>query len=113
MNFDQYHMKAMQFAVYISSVYPALGLAGEAGEFLGKLSKIARVNDTDGFPNIWQCLDLPDRDDLIDELGDVLWMVAACADELDVTLDEVASRNLAKLTDRAARGVICGTGDER
>jgi NTP pyrophosphatase (non-canonical NTP hydrolase) len=113
MDFDHYEKKAMQFAVYMSSVYPALGLAGEAGEFLGKLSKIARVNDADSFPNIWQCLDSPQRDNLIDELGDVLWMVAACADELDVTLDEVASRNLAKLTDRADRGVICGTGDNR
>ena len=113
MELDNYLREAMQFAVYQSPVYPALGLAGESGEFLGKLSKIARVKDTDSFPNLWECLDDTKRKELIDELGDVLWMVAACAAELSVTLDEVACINLAKLSDRANRGVICGSGDKR
>jgi NTP pyrophosphatase (non-canonical NTP hydrolase) len=113
MDFDHYQKKAMQFAVYQSSIYPALGLAGEAGEFLGKLSKIARVNDIDRPHTVWRCLKKTQWDELIDELGDVLWMVAACAAELDTTLNEVACRNLDKLTDRANRGVICGSGDKR
>jgi len=113
MEMDRYYTEAMKFAVYQSSIYPALGLAGEAGEFLGKLSKIARINDTDSFPTVWECLQKPQRDELIDELGDVLWMLCACATELDTTLNEVACRNLAKLTDRANRGVICGSGDKR
>ena len=113
MDINRYSVEAMKFAVYQSSIYPALGLAAEAGEFLGKLSKIARVNDIDSFPTVWECLPNSQRDELIDELGDVLWMVAACAEELGVTLDEVACINLAKLSDRANRGVICGSGDKR
>ena len=47
------------------------------------------------------------------ELGDVLWQVAACANEIGYTLREIADLNLAKLGDRADRGVIVGEGDAR
>jgi len=110
MQFDEYHEKAMKFAVYCDPLYPALGLAAESGEFLSKLSKVARLY---AVPNIWGTLTLPQRKELVDELGDVLWMLTACAEHLNVSLDNIASSNLAKLTDRAARGVICGTGDDR
>jgi len=50
---------------------------------------------------------------LVFELGDVLWYVARLAMELGVSLDDVAQLNLEKLSDRAARGVIGGSGDHR
>jgi NTP pyrophosphatase (non-canonical NTP hydrolase) len=47
------------------------------------------------------------------ELGDVLWYVAQLATELNLSLDEIAEANLAKLASRVARDVIAGSGDRR
>lgn len=100
---DGYQLKAVKTAIYpieAQITYPAMGLANEAGEVLGKVKKIIR----DGTYN---------REDIVDELGDVLWYAAALARDLDVSLTEVAHRNLKKLEDRANRGVISGSGDKR
>lgn len=51
--------------------------------------------------------------DIADELGDVLWFVAMMARRLGFSLEEVMRRNLDKLADRQARGVIVGDGDKR
>lgn len=86
-------------------IYPALKLNGEAGEIAEKVGKMMRDDGgqmTEGR-----------REALVKELGDVLWYVAACAFELDVTLEEVARRNLVKLYDRKERGALQGDGDER
>ena len=40
------------------------------------------------------------KDDLIEELGDVLWYVVETCSGLDITLEEVAQRNLDKLHKR-------------
>jgi len=85
--------------------YSALGLAGEAGEYAGKVKKLIRDGCGEETPE--------SRLKLIDELGDVLWYVAACASELNVTLSDVAQRNIDKLRDRDERGVLGGSGDSR
>jgi len=81
--------------------YPTLGLCGEAGEIANKVKKIYR----DGTP-------VP-VDALVDELGDVLWYVAALANALKTPLAEVARRNLEKLHSRRERGTLRGSGDGR
>jgi NTP pyrophosphatase (non-canonical NTP hydrolase) len=86
-------------------VYPALGLAGEAGEFANKVKKIIR--DKGGV------IDDEIKSDLIEELGDVLWYVAACAKELDVEIELIAACNAMKLLSRKERGVLSGSGDKR
>ena len=53
------------------------------------------------------------RDALKAELGDVLWYLAQVATELDLTMDEIAEYNIAKLYDRLERGKIRGDGDNR
>lgn len=82
--------------------YVALGLAGEAGEIANKAKKLLRDGDTDEL-----------RDAMRAEIGDVLWYVALVADELGFPLSVVAERNLEKLADRAERGALQGSGDQR
>ncbi len=86
-------------------VYPTLGLTNEAGEVAGKIKKIFRDHNGVITPE--------DREALKHELGDVLWYLTQICTELDLTLEEVAQANLAKLFSRQARGVIRGDGDKR
>lgn len=109
LSFQQYETRAGETARYPgrgrgSLVYPVLGLNGEAGEVAEKLKKIIR--DRDGEVG-------DERASLIKELGDVLWYVAACCHELDVSMAEVAQANLDKLASRRTRGVLHGSGDDR
>jgi NTP pyrophosphatase (non-canonical NTP hydrolase) len=90
-----------QYAV----IYPALGLASEAGEVAGKVKKVLR--DAAGK------LDLEQANKIIDELGDVIWYVTCIVDDLGFTLEEVLERNQAKLLGRVERNTIQGSGDER
>jgi len=85
--------------------YPTLGLAGEAGEISNKVKKIMRDD----------CGVVTDekREDLIGELGDVMWYLAALATELGIDLDEVAEKNIEKLFSRKERGKLQGSGDDR
>ena len=96
MDFKTYQEKASKTALYPRSMenleYPTLGLAGEAGEVANVVKKIQRDNAgvlTDEF-----------RLRLKDELGDVLWYISACADELGITLEEIAEYNVEKLAKR-------------
>ena len=112
MTLKEYQDRARATALYPREarlLYPVLKLAGEAGEVSEKLGKLMR---DDG----WQPgRPLPDgaREALVKELGDVLWYVVAAAADMDVDLDDVARVNLEKLEDRASRGVLHGSGDER
>ncbi|MDD2922279.1 MAG: nucleoside triphosphate pyrophosphohydrolase family protein [Anaerolineales bacterium] len=109
MNFNDYQAKSRATAKYPiighGVVYPALGLVNEAGEVAGKIKKVFR--DKNGEINS------ETREALKAELGDVLSYLAQTATELDLSLDEIAEYNLAKLLDRKARGKIQGDGDNR
>ncbi len=113
MHFDDYQVAACTLAEYpnvgSNLVYPALGLAGESGEVADKIKKYWRNT---GAMDMSQ-LTTEQRAGIVLELGDILWYIAALADELDVTLDDVADRNLNKLYDRRIRGVIKSEGDNR
>lgn len=99
MNFNEYQSEASQTALYPRRLenleYPTLGLAGEAGEVANIVKKIQR--DHNGV------ITDETRAKLIDELGDVLWYISACADELGLTLDEIAAFNVNKLAKRHNR----------
>ena len=109
MDFQAYQERSRSTARYPQAgsnpIYPTLGLCGEAGEVADKVKKVLR--DRDGQ------FDAQVRDDLLLELGDVLWYVAQLATELDLSLEAIAEANLAKLASRAARNVIAGHGDRR
>lgn len=109
MDFQDYQERSRSTARYPQAgsnpIYPTLGLCGEAGEVADKVKKVLR--DQGGQ------FDAQVRDDLLLELGDVLWYVAQLATELDLSLEAIAEANLAKLASRAARNVIAGHGDRR
>ena len=96
MNFEEYQSAAGKTAHYPRRLenleYPTLGLAGEAGEVANIVKKIQR--DHGGILNEEIIAKLKD------ELGDVLWYISACAEELDVTLNEIAEFNVEKLARR-------------
>lgn len=99
MNFEDYQSAASRTALYPRRLnnleYPTLGLAGEAGEVANIVKKIQR--DHGGV------LNAEIRSRLKDELGDVLWYVSACADELGLSLREIAEYNVNKLAKRHGR----------
>lgn len=108
LSFDAYQAQAATTAIYPEQhriVYPVLGLAGEAGEVSEKVKKIIR--DFDG--------DFSDekRHEIAQELGDMLWYVAALASDLGYDLGYIAKSNLSKLASRQKRGVLGGSGDNR
>lgn len=97
--------KRIDAEINVNLVYPALKLAGEAGEVVEKIGKIIR--DKQGL------ITEDDARALLLELGDVLWYVNSLAHELGADLTTVMIMNINKLRDRAERGVIHGSGDNR
>jgi NTP pyrophosphatase (non-canonical NTP hydrolase) len=108
MQLDAYQEAARKTAIYEARhkvVYPALGLASEAGEVAGKVKKVLR--DRGG------AFEAEQIEALKDELGDVLWYVAVLAADLGLSLDAIAEGNVAKLASRHERGALGGEGDRR
>lgn len=105
-NMNNYQMQARKFAIYpdrMKIVYPALGLAGEAGEVSDKVKKIYRDGRDDA----------QFKGEIAKEIGDVLWYCAALADDLGFSLQQIAEMNIYKLKSRMAQGKIQGDGDNR
>lgn len=103
MTFEEYGKAALSTAIYPQEqkiIYPALGLAGEAGEVAEKIKK--KIRDGAYFPQ-----------DVAKEIGDVLWYCNALAHDIGYSLEEIAQMNLSKLASRKQRGVIKGSGDDR
>lgn len=108
MEFAEYQRFSRRTAEYPREAwltYPALGLAGEAGEVAEHAKKAIR--DDAGMVTDER------RAAMSKELGDVLWYVAQLASELGLDLDQIARDNLEKLFSRQRRGVLSGSGDER
>ena len=106
MNFEEYQMYARETSVYnMPIMYPTLGLCGEVGEFANKIKKVYR--DKNGVVSKEM------YDSLLNELGNVLWYVSACASDLGMDLNSIAEMNIKKLRVRAENNKIRGEGDKR
>jgi len=102
---DTYQEQAMQYRLKTANAtYALLNLAGEVGEVLSLAAKFIR--DGHMFPEQF-------KEHLSKELGDVMWMVAAIANDNGLKLSEVCQENIDKLEDRKQRNVIMGSGDNR
>lgn len=80
-----------------------MGLLSESGEVAGVFQKLIRGD----YP--------PDvaMTKLYKELGDVLWHLAAIANDNNWKLSEIAADNIDKLESRKIRNAIMGSGDNR
>lgn len=100
---NDYQRAAVSTAIYKKEhavIYPALGLAAEAGEVANKVKKILRDGKFD-------------REAIADEVGDCMWYIAALCRDLNIDMQQIADNNIKKLKDRLERGVISGSGDSR
>jgi NTP pyrophosphatase (non-canonical NTP hydrolase) len=92
MNFEEYQKNAIRTAkagdFVFNLLHAAMGLAGEAGEFVDCVKKYAIYGQT------------LDSKNAIEELGDLLWFVALACDTLGVNMESVASKNVDKLAKR-------------
>lgn len=100
-DYEFYSQKHRLLSAY-DPTYPLFNLAGEVGELLSLEAKAVRDGMKDDHAvNVKK------------ELGDILWMITAIAQDYDLTLQEVAQANIDKLNDRAARNKLQGSGDNR
>ncbi len=102
MTFDEYQQAALRTTNPALGpderlVDAAAGLAEEAGEVLGLVRK--RVFQQRA----------ASREQMVEELGDVLWCLAVTAHSLGIPLSEVASGNEAKLRARHPDGFRAGS----
>ena len=105
MQIDDYQKWAMTYRLpTANATYALLNLAGEAGEVLSLAAKFIR--DGDMYPENF-------KESLKKELGDVMWMVAAIANDNGLLMSEICQLNLDKLDSRKQRNVIAGSGDNR
>jgi len=125
---DGYQNLASKTAIYpgkgtsIGLTYIALKLNGEAGEVAENVGKAVRDDGLlsqqyeyhNGVPAASSVSLTPERKaKLLAEAGDVLWYLSQLATELGTTLGEIAEANILKLSSRAERGVLRGSGDDR
>jgi NTP pyrophosphatase (non-canonical NTP hydrolase) len=109
MTFDEYQTAALRTAADPAKknelFHLVLGLVGESGEIAEKMKKLVRDQASDETKI--------DKADMSKELGDVLWYVAVLANYLELPLEDIAQKNIAKLADRQKRNVLGGSGDNR
>ena len=111
-NADDYQDEAHEFAGEACEeiMYPALSLAGEAGEIANKVKKLRR----DKKATHWEDLtSVEEVEDLVKEIGDCIWYCSEMASQMGISLSYVMKKNLEKLESRKARGVLGGNGDNR
>lgn len=120
MGIDEYQGLAMGTCLPSAEnfAYMALNLAAEVGELAGKVAKAVRRGELSLEENElsvecgWdRWLEL--ERELRLEAGDVAWQLAGLCSAMGWSLEEVCAENLAKLSGRASRGTLDGSGDSR
>ena len=89
---DRYQVEALRTVGSSDLPILALGIAGESGE----VADLAKKELGHGHPR--------DAEKMAKELGDVLWYVAALADEYGYSLSTIATLNIEKLKARYPQG---------
>ena len=108
-SFQEFQNLAEQYIPTVECVpplaYATMSLTGEAGEVAEKVKRIYRGDPA--------AKNLNYDEEIIKELGDVLWCVAAICTALNLPMEYAAHKSLNKMENRAKRGVLKGSGDNR
>jgi NTP pyrophosphatase (non-canonical NTP hydrolase) len=110
MTFDEYQKAALRTNLakddkFKELMQQVLGLSDETGEVLALFKKWIRDQDAD-FSKL-------DVQSVKKELGDILWYIAVVAEDVGLSMSDIADANIAKLADRQKRGTLRGSGDNR
>lgn len=109
MQLNEYAELARETAVYPDAgertnaaiSYAVLGLCGEVGELANTWKKLLRKPDA-SFDELRVA-----RAAMLNEMGDILWYLSACAHELNIgSLDYIANENLLRLRKRKANNTL-------
>ena len=73
---------------HMQGAWSVMGLAAECGEVVELIEKAIRKNQA------------ADPEKIKDELGDVLWYIAACAYMFQIDLNDILEHNISKLNAR-------------
>lgn len=104
MNFDDYQEQTRKYRLPSYGAEAAvMGLLSESGEVAGVFQKLLRGD---------YGIDVA-ASKLAAELGDILWHVAAIADDNNWKLGDLCKENIDKLESRQIRNKIIGSGDDR
>lgn len=103
MDFKEYQTKARETAMYNNPMYPVTSLMIEAAEAADLFVKPILRGD-----NV-----VIDSNEVMSELGDVLWNLSNIATDNHLSLEEIAKYNINKLTKRQKNGTIKGSGNDR
>lgn len=104
MRLSQFQRESMNTRMYLAQeqnkiMYPALGLAGEAGEVCDAIKKWMRGGSKQEEFEVLQ-------KKVTEEMGDLLWYMAALATDMNINLDVVAMTNRQKLEERKAQRAL-------
>jgi len=120
MELNEYEKRAMETCLPESDnpLYMLMELCEEVGELQGKFAKAIRhgavwFDHNQMHGNLGPKEYFEFRNEVLKEVGDILWGVAGMCHVLGVPLDGVAKLNLEKLASRKNRGKIDGAGDNR
>lgn len=103
MQFNEYDNAVKHFRLGSAGLqYIRLNLAGEVGEFLGLIAKAIRDGEKEDF-----------QEQAKKEAGDILWQLNEACKDLGFSLEDAARKNIEKLSSRAERNVLQGSGDNR
>lgn len=110
MTFNDYQQQALTTNLkkddrLLELMQQVLGLGDESGEVLALFKKWIRDQNAD--------FDKLDVEMIKKELGDILWYIAVVAEDIGLSMDDIAAANIKKLADRKDRGVLRGSGDNR
>jgi NTP pyrophosphatase (non-canonical NTP hydrolase) len=103
MDLDYYQTEAGKTAIYEDQFYPLASLMIEAAELADLYVKPLLRGDNKEI----------NKEEVLAEAGDCLWMLANICSDANLSLSTVALYNLNKLKSRAERGVIQGDGGNR